>query len=186
MIIGVTGTNGAGKGTVVDYLAKEKDFKHYSVREFLYEEIDRRGLERNRNSTNIVGNDLREKFGAGYPVEQLYLRAKEQGGNAVIESIRTVGEVEFLKSHEVALWGVDADQQVRYERSVLRKSELDRISFEKFCELEDLEYRNADPAKHNVLGVMAMADTTLYNNGSVQDLYAQVEEALKAHGTDNR
>ena len=38
MIIGITGTLGAGKGAVVEFL-KQKDFKHYSVRNFLIEEI---------------------------------------------------------------------------------------------------------------------------------------------------
>ena len=36
MIIGVTGTNGAGKGTVVKYLVNNKDFKHFT-REASYE-----------------------------------------------------------------------------------------------------------------------------------------------------
>jgi len=34
MIIGITGTLGAGKGTIVEIL-KKKWFGHYSVREFL-------------------------------------------------------------------------------------------------------------------------------------------------------
>ena len=32
IIIGITGTLGAGKGTIVDYLVKQKGFVHYSVR----------------------------------------------------------------------------------------------------------------------------------------------------------
>ena len=39
-IIGITGTIGAGKGTIVDYLVKQKNFKHYSVRNFLIEAAD--------------------------------------------------------------------------------------------------------------------------------------------------
>lgn len=181
MIIGITGTNGAGKGTVVDYL-KQKGFAGFSVRDFLYEEIDRRGMPHDRTSTNIVGNDLRAKFGAEYPVEQLFLRAQERGANSVIESVRATGEAQFLKSKGALLWGVDADHKLRYERSVSRKSDLDRVSFEKFCELEDLEYRNSDPAKQNVLGVMEMADAIFYNNGTQEELYEQVEEALKKAG----
>ena len=41
MIIGITGTDGSGKGTVVDYLVEQKGFKHYSARAIFEEEIAR-------------------------------------------------------------------------------------------------------------------------------------------------
>ena len=40
--IGITGTLGAGKGTIVDYLIKNRGFVLYSVRSFITEEINRR------------------------------------------------------------------------------------------------------------------------------------------------
>ena len=35
--IGITGTLGAGKGTIVDYLIEKRGFVHYSVRAFITE-----------------------------------------------------------------------------------------------------------------------------------------------------
>ena len=58
-IIGITGTLGAGKGTVVDFLVSEKGYKHYSVRSFISEEIIKRNLPLNRDSMVVVANDLR-------------------------------------------------------------------------------------------------------------------------------
>ena len=46
ILIGITGTLGAGKGTVVDFLIENYGFKHYSVRGFLTEEIE-------KNTTNL-------------------------------------------------------------------------------------------------------------------------------------
>ena len=57
MIIGLTGSFGAGKGVVVDYL-KTKGFKHYAARDFITEEINRRNLPVNRDSNErpqVVG-----------------------------------------------------------------------------------------------------------------------------------
>lgn len=179
MIIGITGTNGAGKGTVVDYLVKQKGFAHYSAREFILEEVQRRGMSPTRDSTNPVANELRQKFGPAYVIEQLLVRAKESGGNAVIESVRVIGEAEFLKSHGALVWAVDADKQKRYERAVLRGSSTDKVSFEKFCEQEDREMAQTAAHDMNIKGVMVMADKVFYNNGKQEELFVQVEEALK-------
>ena len=56
MIIGITGSFGAGKGTVVEYLI-DKGYKHFSAREFLTEEILRRGMSVDRDSMIAVAND---------------------------------------------------------------------------------------------------------------------------------
>ena len=178
MIIGITGTNSAGKGTVVGFL-KNKGFTHYSGRVFITEEIVRRGLPVNRINMNVVGNDLRKTYGPGYIAEQQLARAQAKGGDAIIESIRAVGEAEFLKSKGAFIWGVDADRKTRYERAVLRGSETDRVSFEEFCAQEDKEMNQKEKYDMNVFGVMALADEIFLNNGTEAELFAQVEAALK-------
>lgn len=178
MIIGITGTNGAGKGTAVEYLVKDKGFAHFSARSFITEEILKRGLEVNRDNTNLVANDLRKIHHPAYVAEQLLERASTKGGDAVIESIRNMGEAEFLKSKGALIWAVDADRKVRYERSILRGTELDQISFEKFCEQEDREMGQKEKFDMNIKGVIAMADTVFTNNGTQEELFAQIEIAL--------
>ena len=66
MIIGITGTIGAGKGTIVDYLIENFAFHHYSVRQFLIEEAERRGLPLNRDVYVAIANELREKNSPSY------------------------------------------------------------------------------------------------------------------------
>ncbi len=184
MVIGVTGTNGSGKGTVVDYL-KSKGFIHYSAREFIYEEIDRRGLPRNRDTTNLVANDMRKTFGPAHIIQSLYERALEARKDAVVESVRTLGEAERLKKDGMVIFAVDADKKVRYERSVARGTELDKISFEKFCEQEDREMAQTQAWDMNVFGVMKMADAIFTNNGTLPELHAQIDEALLKAGAKN-
>src|ERR1041385_3771469 len=120
MIIGITGTLGAGKGAVVDYLVEKKGFRHYSVREFLKRIIQERGMPNNRDSMLSVANELRAKYGPGYIAECLLSEAQASRGDAVIESVRTVGETEYLKSHGAKTWAVDAKREIRYTRIVGR------------------------------------------------------------------
>ncbi len=177
MIIGITGTNGAGKGTVVEYL-KTKWFIHFSARTFFIEEIKRRGLPINRDTITEVANDLRVKFGTGYFTEQALARLGSGSSDAVIESIRTPGEAEYLKAKGALLWAVDADIHTRYDHAILRGSETDKISFEKFVADEQREWSNDDPTKQNLKAVIDTADVILTNNGTQEELFAQVEAAL--------
>ena len=179
MIIGITGTLSSGKGSVVDTLIK-KGFKHYSVRKFLIEEIDKRMLPVNRDSMVFVANKLREENSPSYIIEKLYEVAQREGGNCIIESLRAVGEVEALrKKGDFYFIAVDADVRKRYERAMQRKSESDNVSFEKFVQDEQREMTSEDPNKQNLKACMEMADVKIINNGSLEDLEKDVEEILK-------
>jgi dephospho-CoA kinase len=177
MIVGITGTNGAGKGIVVDYL-KSKGFAHYSASAFISEEVKRRGLPMNRDSMREVGNDLRRTNGPSYIVETLYAQAIQVGGDAIIESIREIAGAIFLKEHGAFLLAVDADHPIRYARFLLRRSDKDHVSFEEFCEQEDKEMEKAEAFDMNIKNVMNMADFRIENNGDLETLQKQVDEML--------
>jgi dephospho-CoA kinase len=179
LIIGITGTLGAGKGTIVDYLVKEKGFVHFSVRGFLIEEIERQGLAVNRDSMVMVANKLRADHSPSYIIDQLYEQALLTGKNCIIESIRTPGEVESLREKgNFLLFAVDADPMLRYDRIVVRNSETDRISFATFVENEEREMQSHDPNKQNIGKCIDQADRIFYNNSTVEALYKQLEEEL--------
>ncbi len=175
MIIGITGTNGAGKGTVVDYLVQKKHFAHYSVREFLLEEIRRRKIPENRDSLREVANDLRKAHGPAYVIQALYEEASKQEAGTIIESVRTIGEAQFLKSVGAVLLSVDADRKIRYERIVQRAQVTDGVSFEEFCIQEDREMASTEIWDMNVLGVMQMCEFKILNDSTLEELHAQID-----------
>ncbi len=178
-IIGITGTLGAGKGTIVDYLTKHHGFLHFSVRGYLTKIIEQRGLELNRDSLVAVANELREKNTPSFIAEELYREASEAVKDCIIESIRTVGEVNALRSKgNFCLFAVDADQKLRYSRIVERASATDKINFETFADNEAREMNSTDPNKQNLGACMQLADFTFTNDGSFDELYRQVDEAL--------
>ena len=177
--LGITGTIGAGKGTIVEYL-KTKGFTHYSVRDALLIEINRRGIEPTREHMRLVADEMRQ-ISPDHIMKELLRLAQEKGGNSVIESQRALAEVEFLKAtaQPFYLFAVDADSKVRYERILERKSSTDFITYEKFVADEQAEMNNVEPWKMNLKACIAAADFVFENNGSVEDLYKKVEEILQ-------
>ena len=178
MIIGITGTSAAGKGTVAEILIK-KEFKHYSVRYFLIQEIKNRGMEIDRNNMQIVANELRKEHSPSYIVETIYDKAKKAGGDCIIESLRAPGEIDALKEkggfYTIA---IDANPKIRYERAVSRANESDRVSFDEFIEQEQREIQSDDPNKQNLSKCIEMADFVVMNNGTIEELNYKIDEIL--------
>lgn len=177
MIVGLAGSFGAGKGTVVEYLV-QKGFSHYSASGFITEEIVRRGLPVNRDTMTEVANDLRAINGPSYIIDSLYERANQKGGNAIIESLRGVAEARRIKELGGVVIGVDADAHVRFERSLARRSEKDDVTFEKWCEQEAKETNPDDPTKQDIFGTLRESDYMITNNGSMEELEEQIEGVL--------
>jgi dephospho-CoA kinase len=178
-IIGITGTLGAGKGTIVEYLIESKGFVHYSVRAYLIEKIESRGMQVNRDSMVSVANELRTLHGPSFIVEELYKIAEQHQQNCVIESIRTPGEAVALNSKGgFCLIAVDALPELRFKRISIRASETDHITFETFLENEKREFTSDDPNKQNLKKCIEMADYVISNNGSIENLQLEIESIL--------
>jgi dephospho-CoA kinase len=179
LIIGITGTLGAGKGTVVDYLVRKKSFIHFSVRGYLAELIQKKGEVVNRDSLTHTANKLREDNNPAYIIEELYKKAFETQQNCIIESIRTPGEIRSLRQKPgFILLAVDADIALRYQRIVVRNSETDNISFETFQSNERREMHSDDPNKQNLSACIEQADYVISNNQSINELENKIEAII--------
>lgn len=179
IIIGITGTLGAGKGTIVEYLVKNRGFKHYSVRDYIGKEIKKRGKKINRDTLVEVANELRANNSPSFITDELYKIAVSKEENAVIESIRTPGEIGSLRRcKNFVLLAVDAPVEIRYQRIILRQSETDQVSKETFIQNEKREMTSTDPNKQNLSKCILEADFLLNNSGSREALYEQLEEIL--------
>jgi dephospho-CoA kinase len=184
IIIGITGTHGAGKGTLVEYL-KRQGFIHFSAREYLQDALRREGKPLDRPHLNSLANALRKMYGSAHVAFVLYEKASIVCGSSVIESIYTVSEIEKIRAaadfdkKKFILVAVDADQRLRYQRvSENRKSETDNITFEEFQTQEALEMSSTDPESQNLLACRDRANVLLRNNGTVEEFHAQIMERL--------
>jgi dephospho-CoA kinase len=181
MIIGLTGSFGAGKGYVADYLVDKKGFAHFSARTFIIRELNRQGIPVDRDSMIDEGNRLREKNGPTYIFEQLVQMAKDHGGNAVVESVRAVAEARYIKEQGGYVLGIDADPLVRYERIVKRGTETDHVTFEEWHAQELRESNPDDPTKQDIFGALRESDHIIMNTTSLEQLEAEVDAFVEKY-----
>ena len=177
MLIGITGTNGSGKGAVVEYLVSKKGFSRYSGRAIILEAVEEQHLPNKRGVMREVANELRREHGPAYIMERLYDMAKDDT-NAVLESVRTIGEAEFLKSKNAFIIAVDAKKETRYERVLSMSHDAAPISFQDFSLMEDREMSSSEPWDMNVFGVMQLANARVTNDGTLEELQMQVDAVL--------
>lgn len=184
-IIGITGQQGAGKSEVAKYLAQQGAL-HLSVRAFLEEHIAE-GEEYDREKLVNIANKMRKENGPDYIIATLCKRAKEAPNKiAVIESIRSKGEVNYLKDNNHTLLSVSAHPRVRYERIIKRAASTDNITFEQFVEDESRESYSEDNNKQSITTCMLNADIKIRNDGDLQLLKKRVfDYVLKNMSTDH-
>ncbi len=181
-IIWITGPAAAGKWTVVDYFVNKLWFVHYSASWYLTEILKEQNKEVNRDTMRELADSLRAQHWSSYLISELYNQAEKNWKNAIIESVRTVWEVELLrKKDNFILLSVDAEQELRYKRAVERNSTKDHISFEKFKEQEALEASNEDINKWNIKACQKLADIEIQNNWNMKELYESIENMIKTY-----
>lgn len=179
MILGLTGTFAAGKDAAAEYL-KEKGFFHTSLSDLVREECVRQNRPIDRDTCRIIANETRAKFGAGYFTKLAMQKIKNSSApNALVVSIRNLGEVEELKKNpNFKLLAIDAPIKLRYERAIARKSEKDKVPFETFEAQENEEMTSQKSNEMQIGTILKMADFTIQNIGTLEELYEKIDEIL--------
>ncbi len=181
--IGLTGRMGSGKGEVVKILEK-MGFKYISLSDIVREEIAKRipgGRHVSRADTQDIGNRLRKEGGPGVLGKRVRQKIESLDVEKwVIDGIRNPAEViELQKLEGFYLLGLDAHLATILERIKNRKRGTDVEDDDVLLAHLEREWGEGEPEGGQQVGkCMAMADYTIENNSSLDDLKIDVLKIL--------
>ncbi|MCO4762473.1 MAG: AAA family ATPase [Myxococcales bacterium] len=176
MIIGLTGRNGAGKGTVAEWFTA-RGYHFTSLSDAIRRDLRARGLEVTRDNLIAGGRRLRTEGGAAVLGAKSLAHIRSQApGDWVVDSVRNPAEVTALReSADFVLLDVTAAPQTRYDRVVLRNRGGDATSFAEFLRQEEAELNSTDEVAQRLVATAKLADFRVSNDGDVQALHHALE-----------
>lgn len=177
MIIGLTGLLAAGKGTIVKYLVEKYNARQVRFSDPLRDIIHRLHQEETRENMSHLATFLRGEFGGDILVTTLLKDIEKMDGELfVLDGMRHLDEYNVLsRRDDFHMWSVDAQIKTRFERIIQRgenRGETD-LTFEQFQEQHKLKTEEHIPELIN------KAYEHVDNNGTIEELYAQVDGLMK-------
>lgn len=171
-IIGVAGTNGAGKDTLSIVREKSHKILTVSLGQILRDSLPS-SITPTREVLSNHSRKLRQKMGNGVlstlALEEYATKKSEDNAleGLTVNGVRHPDEARVLqKAGGLVVW-VDAPIELRYDR--IQKGRLaegrpeDHVSFEEFRRQQELEMSSQDPSRVNLLATREVADITIEN-----------------------
>ncbi|HOU79502.1 MAG TPA: AAA family ATPase [Candidatus Pacearchaeota archaeon] len=186
MIIGLTGRIAGGKGVASDFF-RAKGFEYLSLSNEVREEANKRGLPLERKSLQDLGNLMRKEEGSSVLAKRVIKKIKKKK-NYVIDGIRNSGEVEELRKvfkNKFILISIDADLRIRWKNAKNRAKESDPKTFKEFLKADKRDFKENSQNGQQVKKCMEMADYALLNNGTIQELIAQLKLVYRQLNLDD-
>jgi dephospho-CoA kinase len=177
IILGLVGPIASGKGTTCQYLKDKHNAEIFRFSTMLRDVLDRFYIEQNRENMQNLSSVLRKTFGEDLMAKTIANDVKKsQAQIIVLDGVRRQADIKYLlEMPEFKLVEINADQKVRYDRIIKRSENTDdaKKTFEQFKndELQEPEMQIKEVAK--------TAKFHINNNGSLENLYNQIENILK-------
>lgn len=177
-LIGLSGTNGAGKDLVGEILAKEHGYMFISVTDLLRVECAARNLPVERENLRVISSEWRKQGGLGVLVDkavETYRNTPQTYRGLVVSSLRNDGEVDSVHTLNGTVLWIDADPKIRFARiSAGRGRSEDNKTYEQFLAEQEAEMQGNpnDPTSLNMSVVKEKSDLTILNEGSDITVFA--------------
>lgn len=179
-ILGFSGLLASGKGTSAAYIEKTYGASTYRFSTILRDLLNRVYIEHTRDNLIKISEIMRETFGEAL-LAQAMAKDVENDTHSIIvvDGIRRMADIEYLqKIPGFVLVEIVAKPETRYERLIARSENTDdqQKTYEEF--LAD----HQRSTEISILEVTKHATEHIDNNGSLDDLYRQLDTLVATYG----
>lgn len=176
IIIGLVGELASGKDVTKKYLEINYGASCHRFSTILRDLLNRLYLPITRENMQTISTTLRHQFGEDLLAKIITADAKNDHHEiVVIDGIRRDADMIYLKTLPgFVLFSIEVAAETRYQRLIKRKENADDASktYEEFLIDSQRETELAIPK------VMSQANYKLNNNGTLNELYAQIENII--------
>ncbi|MBI4177590.1 MAG: AAA family ATPase [Candidatus Aenigmarchaeota archaeon] len=172
-IICLAGMPGAGKGEASRVIAGH-GVPVFTMSSVVRDEVRRRGLEVNNTALEIVGIDLRKKFGRDVVAKKTAEAIKKMNSEIVcVDGVRNEEEIETLRTvGDVSVILIDAPKSARFVRLKKRGEDRDPKN------IGDFELKEKRQDEIGIEKVFDMADYRVINDGTLEEFRLKVSKVL--------
>ncbi len=176
-VVAIVGMAGAGKSEVARVF-EEHGFKKVRFGDITDEELKGRGLEQNEENERSVREQLRNEYGMGAYAELNLPRIDDalKSSNVVVDGLYSWEEYILLKEYygrqvtTVAVWASPATRHARLAHRAKRP-----LTLEEAVRRDKSEIENSNKG-----GPIAMADFTIVNEASLEEVERETERVIAA------
>jgi len=173
------GLPGSGKDTCTKYLSEKYGATVFSFTTMLKDVVDRFYLEFNRDTLIKISEFIRGTFGEDVMAGTMAKDAEKSPAKIItIGNARRMADIKYLsKMDGFVLIEIFADIKTRYER-VKKRGEKTSDASQTFEQFEADHQRSTELS---IPEVASHAGEHLDNNGSLENLYSQVDALIKKY-----
>lgn len=180
IIIGFTGVMASGKGTASAYLTQHYGAPSYRFSTVLRDILSRLSLPIDRDHMQRLSGSLRSTFGGDVLAQVIAADvAADSSPLIAVDGVRRLEDIVGLKNIPgFVLVAITADEQLRWQRLRARGENADDST----KTLEQFQLDQQGEAEQQIITTAAQAQYTLTNNGSLDELYQQIDALLTTLG----
>jgi dephospho-CoA kinase len=176
IIIALTGQMASGKDVTKKYLEEKYGAQSVKFSQILRDVLIRLNLPTDRKNMQELSTVLRQNFGEDLLAKNIAEDARKLNSEIVIlDGVRRLADIFHAQKLEgFVLIKIEADLKIRYQRMKERNENVGDAE----KTLEDFMADHEKESEKEIPLVMEQAKFSLNNDGSLEDLYSQIDKLI--------